>query len=234
MKKLRIAIAGLAALGGLFFVNARVLSQNDKDVKPASAQSAPSTKIGVVNILKVVKDFKKAEALGTRILADVSRYEIDLNKKKEDLKKRQAEIQIMPEGPQKDQFSKDLRHQIEQLQDEDQAAQKDIKTRREDMAVEIHKNIQTVIDSLARHYGFEMVLTCPDVTTPEEHNKIADAMRHITAQGAYVAWRDPRLDITEDCIKWLNYYYKAPEGSTTAAPANGGNSTAPSNTQPPR
>jgi Skp family chaperone for outer membrane proteins len=231
VKKLSIAIAGLAALGGLLFLNARALAQAS-DVHPAGGSSAapqsnaPTTKIGVVNILKLIKEFKKADVLGTKILNDAQKYELSLNQKKEDLKNREAKLRTTPEGPQRDADIKTLRDLTMQLQDEDQAAQKDIRKRRDDMAIEIHKNIQTVLDSLARHYGFEMVLTCPDVTDEQkERNSISDAMRKITTPGTLVAWCDPRLNITDECIRWLNHYFKPPEGSVpaqnTGAPANG-------------
>lgn len=227
MKKLTFAIAGLAALGGLIFLNARGLGQGNGVTPaggsaPSSPSAAPTTKIGVVNILKVVKDFKKADTLGAQILNDAKKYEYELNAEKEKLKLRQANIATLPDA-QKDQETKTVRDLINQLQDKDQAYQKDIRTRRDNMAIEINKNIQTVIDSLARQNGFDIVLTYPDITDEKEHNTIGDAMRHITTPGTMIAWHDRRLDITDECIRWLNYYFKV-EGSaatTTAAPANG-------------
>ena len=231
MKKFKIAIAGLAAMGGLIFMNARALGQGNGGTAQASnSQPAPAaTKIGVVNILKVVKDFKKADVLGKHILDDAQKYEMDLNSEKEALKQEQQRIQTLPEGPEKETKSKALRDKIHLLEDKDQAAKKDITKRRDDMAIEINRNIQTVIDSLARHYGFEMVFTYPDVTDVKERNTINDAMRHITAPGMMLAWCDSRLDITEECIRWLNHYFKPPEG-TTSAPS-GANVTPAAGTQ---
>jgi Skp family chaperone for outer membrane proteins len=237
VKKLSFAIAGLAAMGGLLFMNARALAQNNgvqqTGGNAASAPpqpAAPATKIGVINILKVVKEFKKADSLGAQILNDAKKYEFDLNNEKEALKQRDLAVRAMPDGPQKDQETKTLRERINHLQDNDQAAQKDIRARRDKMAIDINKDIQTVIDTLARQYGFEMILTYPDVTEEKEKNTIGDAMRRITTPGTMIAWHDHRLDVTDECIRYLNYYFKATEGSAPAAPA----ATAPANGQQPR
>jgi Skp family chaperone for outer membrane proteins len=217
------------------FLNVRVLAQEGNNVKQATnsavTQSAPATlKIGVINIAEVLKKFAKAEVVGNKIVTDAQKYESSLKEKTEALKKREGDLATLPEN-QREQERRAIRDAYGRLQDEDQAAKKDILTRRDAMAKEINTNIQTVIDSLARYHGFEMVLTCPDATTKEERESLANAMRHMTVQGAFIAWRDPRLDVTDECVRWLNHYFPAPAGS---APATSNTPAATGNGQPPR
>jgi Skp family chaperone for outer membrane proteins len=105
------------------------------------------------------------------------------------------------------------RERTNQLQDKDLAYQKDIRKRRDDMAITINKEIKQVVNSLAQHRKLELILQCPDVAVPEEENSLTDAMRRMTAPATWIAWRHPGIDITEEVIRWLNHYYPAPGGT---------------------
>jgi Skp family chaperone for outer membrane proteins len=221
VKKVIFAIAGLAALGGMGYLGARISAQ-EGGVKPAAGttENKPTTKIGYMNITKVIKEFKKANALGDIILKDAQKYENELKTEQEAIKAEEAKLMTRPD-PEKEAGRKDLRERANRLQDKDLAYQKDIRRRRDEMAVEINKDMQRIVDSLAKHMGFDLILSCPDVATTQEVGTLSDAMRRMTAQAVWVAWKHPGLDISDECIKWLNYYCPAP--GAAAAPAGSGN-----------
>lgn len=221
MKKLLFIAAGVFALAGMGYLGTWVAAQDGVKPAGATAESKPTLKIGVINITKVIKEFKKANALGDKILQDAQRYEAELKKDQEMLKAEEAKLATIPGEAEKEAHRKAVRNKGIELQEKDLAYQKDIRKRRDDMAIEINKDIQRIIDSLARHYQFEMVLTCPDVATKEERGSLSDAMRRMTAPATWIAWHKDGLDITEEAIRWLNHYCKAP-GDTGAAPATTG------------
>jgi Skp family chaperone for outer membrane proteins len=220
MKKLLCLAAVGVAFASLGYVGTWVAAQDGVRQAGAAEGARPTLKIGIVNITKVIKDFKKANAMGDRILADAQRYDNELKNDQEALKAQELKIRTMPEGPEKDAAAKMLRQKQMELQDKDLNYQKDIRKRRDDMAVEINKDIARIIDSLARHLGLEMVLTCPDVADENERGSLSDAMRRMTAPATWIAWRHPALDITDEVSRWLDHYCKPPAGVTPASAPN--------------
>jgi Skp family chaperone for outer membrane proteins len=211
VKKILLATAAIAALTIASGAHAQ-------EVKPASGTAAPTLKIGYINITKVIKEFTKANAMGDKILADAQRYENELKVAQDAVKKEEGNLKLPNQTEeQKEALRKNLYKMQIDLNEKDQAYQKDIRKRRDDMAIEINSNIQRVIDSLAKHHALELVLTCPDVADTKEVGSLSDAMRRMTAPAVWVAWKHKDLDITDECVKWLNHYFPAPAGSTPPA-----------------
>jgi Skp family chaperone for outer membrane proteins len=217
MKKYLIVLAAVTTVAGAGYLGTRSGAQ--EGVKPAagSSDNKPTTKIGYINITKVIKEFQKANSMGDKILADAKRYEDELKKTQEELKAEQLRQQSLPTEAEKEAGRKMLAQKEQALRERDYECQKDIRKRRDDMATDINSNIQRVIDSLARHHGMELILTCPDVADAKEVGSLSDAMRRMTAPATWVAWKHPSLDLTEECVKWLNHYF--PSANATP-PAN--------------
>jgi Skp family chaperone for outer membrane proteins len=215
VKRILSTIAAVIALAGM--------ASAQEGVRPAGASgdaSKPTLKIGYINITKVIKEFKKANVLGDRILADAQRYENELKGEQELLKAEEAKGRTLPTEQDKENHRKMLMQKNQAYQEKDYKYQKDIRSRRDDMAVEVNKDIQRIIDSIAKHMSLEMVLTCPDVGDAKEVGSLSDAMRRMTAPAVWVAWKHPGLDVTDEVIRWLNHYCPAP-GGAPAAPGNG-------------
>src|SRR5262249_40477047 len=145
--------------------------------------------------------------------------EDELKKSQEELKAEQARAAALPTEAEKEAARKVLTQKEQALRERDYECQKDIRKRRDDMATDINSNIQRVIDSLARHYSMEMILTCPDVADAKEVGSLSDAMRRMTAPATWVAWKHPSLDLTDECVKWLNHYFPAAGGAAPTNPA---------------
>ncbi len=205
MKKLLFVLAALVAMCGMGYVGTFVAAQGP--VVPAGADNKPTLKIGVVNITRVIKEFKKANTWGDKILGQAKKYETELKGEQEQLKARELKLVTLPEA-QRDAETKALRQAQGMLQDKDQEYQKDIRKKRDEMAIEINGDIGYIIDNIARQKGFELVLTCPDVADAKEMHTLTDAMRRMTAPAVWIAWKHPSLDITNDVVQYLNYYRK--------------------------
>ena len=70
MKKLLCLAAVGVAFASLGYVGTWVAAQDGVRQAGAAEGARPTLKIGIVNITKVIKDFKKANAMGDRILAE--------------------------------------------------------------------------------------------------------------------------------------------------------------------
>src|SRR5262245_2560415 len=197
----------MIAMGGMGYVGTFVAAQCPVTPAGGGGDNKPTLRIGVVNITRVIKDFKKANTWGDRILNQAKKYETELKAEQEALAGREAKLATLQE-PQKEAEVKALRAAKMVLQDKDSEYQKDIRKKRDEMAVEINCDIAYIIDNIARQKGLEMVLTCPDVADPKEVHSLSDAMRRMTAPAVWVAWKHPGLEITKDVVDYLNYYRK--------------------------
>jgi Skp family chaperone for outer membrane proteins len=180
------------------------------DLKIGAANKV-TTKVGVINISQVIKDFARANAIGQEILDTAKDYEKELKAVKEQLDADEAATGKMPEGEEKDAASKRLREGQNALKEKDVEYQKTIRRRRDDMAIEVNKAIQHTTEKIARQRGFDLVLTCPHVATKEEIGSLTDAMRRMTASAVWVAWNHPDLDLTDDVIGALNRDFPPPK-----------------------
>jgi Skp family chaperone for outer membrane proteins len=205
VKKLLFVAAAVIALCGMGYVGTFVAAEGP--VVPAAGDNKPTLKVGVVNITRVIKDFKKANTWGDRILNQAKKYETELKAEQEALNGREAKLATLQEH-QKEAELKALRQAKMLLQDKDTEYQKDIRKKRDEMAVEINCDIGYIIDNISRQKGLELVLTCPDVADLKEMHSLSDAMRRMTAPAVWVAWKHPGLDITKDVVDYLNYYRK--------------------------
>lgn len=205
MKKYFFVLAAMIAMCGMGYVGTFVAA--DTPATGAPAASKPTLKIGVVNITRVIKQFKKANVWGDGILKQAQEYEKTLKAEQEQLNARKAKLATLPEA-QRDAEQQSLSSAQVQFQQKDYEYQKDIRKKRDEMAVEINGDIAYIIDNIARQKGLDLVLTCPDVAEPAEKHSLTDAMRRMTAPAVWVAWCNPSLDITEEVVRYLNFYRK--------------------------
>jgi Skp family chaperone for outer membrane proteins len=205
VKKLLFVAAAVIATCSMGYVGTFVAA--DGPAVPAGGNNQTTLKIGVVNITRVIKDFKKANTWGDRILNQAKKYETELKTEQEHLNGRKVKLATLQE-PQKEAETKAIRQAEMLLQDKDQEYQKDIRKKRDEMAIEINGDIAYIIDNIARQKALELVLTCPDVADAKEMYSLSDAMRRMTAPAVWVAWKHPSLDITKDVVDYLNYYRK--------------------------
>src|SRR5436190_18260717 len=142
-----------------------------------------------------------------------------MNKIKEEIAKRQAEMpKPTTTQPQREQMEKDIVAFNRQLQDLDGEARKTITAKQSSIAVQIFKEIETVVDAVAKTNNFDLVLSYPDSTTKDEMYVPDNVVRKLASQGAIPLYYKPHIDLTAAVITTLNASFPAP-GSTPAAAA---------------
>lgn len=230
MKKILYLVAGVAALGSLGWFGTWVSGQQPGTVQPAVGTNKPVTKIGVMNIAKVLKNFTNANALGDQLIREAQDHENSLNLKKQELKKKELEIAAMPKGAAQDEAAKKLHADSFAVQELEIEFRKKLSERQSEMAGTVMKSIDHIVDFLAKQNGLEMVLAYPDATTDEEAKSPPNAIRRLSAPAATVIWKNPGLDISDEVVRYLNHYYPAP--ANYKPPAGGVNLATPPSAPP--
>jgi Skp family chaperone for outer membrane proteins len=186
----------------------------------SSASALPGTRVAVVNINKVLKNYAKAQALNGQIKNKVTAYAKQINDKKEEIQKLQTEL-AKPNvlAPQKEQMEKQIVNLQRSLQDIDNDARKVISKEQGDIAVQIFREIEGVIKAVAASNNFDVVLSYPDATEDAEMYTQDNVVRKLAAQAAMPLYYKPHVDMTKAVIDTLNMSYPvAASGATPAAP----------------
>jgi len=234
VKKTLASLAGLTLLGG-FVVWAgwagaqqpqqpiRQTSGNSTAPSPAAPASPqrPGTAVAVVNMNSVLKSYMRAQELNTRIKNKVQSYSNRMNQKRDEIGKRQAELTKPTIAPQmKETYEKDILRLQRELQDLDGEARKDIGKEQGDIAVQIYKEIEGVIQAVAAANGFDLVLSFPDSasTSADEMYSQDNVVRKMAAPAAIPLFYKPHIDLTSAVVQTLNTRYP-PTSATPAAPA---------------
>jgi Skp family chaperone for outer membrane proteins len=231
VKKSLYIVAGLVAMGGLGWFGAWVSAQNGTPPAPAPK---PTTKVGVMNIAKVLKNFNKANYLGDTLINEAKEHEKSLTNMKIQLQQDEQRVMALPKGPAQDEELKRLRASKLSIDEKEIDFKKKLAEKQSTMADTVMQAMDQIVEFLSKQNGLELVVSYQDATSEEETKLPGYSIRRLSVPGATVMWKAPGMDISDEVIRYLNHYHKAPDGYK---PSTGGASmaappAAPSNVQP--
>jgi Skp family chaperone for outer membrane proteins len=238
VKKSTAALSGLIALGCIAAWAAAQTPSNpgatpnrsgvqQANATAPAASAMPSTRVGVLNINSVLKNYGKAQYLNSQIKMKVQSYVERMNKIREEVEKVQTEIKKpTTTAPMREQMEKQIVNLNRSLQDLDAEAKKKISEEQSTIAVQIFREIEQVVDAVAKTNNFDLVLSYPDATTMEEMYTQDNVVRKLASQAAIPLFYKKHIDLTDPVIKTLNASFPAP---AAPAPASG----APTPAAPP-
>jgi Skp family chaperone for outer membrane proteins len=187
--------------------SARPPVQQASATAPA-ATAAPGTRVAVVNINTVLKNYQKAQSLNNAIKQDVQSYATQMNQKRDEINRLQAELtKPTTTQPQKEQWEKQVVNLQRALQDLDNEARKVISKKQGDIAVQIFREIEGVVQAVATTNNFDLVLSYPDATTEAELYSQDNVVRKLASQAAIPLFYKPHIDITSAVVQTLNARY---------------------------
>jgi len=230
VKKSIAALSGLIVFTGLTTwaggqTPPNLNPQGQSKVVPASASAPatptmmPGTRVAVLNINSVLKNYSKAQYLNSSIKNEVAGYADRMNKIKEEIAKRQTEMgKPTTTTPQREAMDKEIVAMNRQLQDMDADARKTITAKQGSIAVGIYQEIEKVVEAVAKMNNFDLVLSYPDSTVDSEKYITDNVVRKLASQAAIPLYYKPHIDITNAVIQTLNASFPAP-GATPASPA---------------
>lgn len=230
MKTILAALAGLIAMGGLAATSHAQVpgtppnTPNRPPIQQVSGSAPatptmPGTRVAVVNINSVLKNYNKAQSLNSSIKIKVQSYADRMNKLKEEVAKIQAELpKPTTTATLREQMEKQVVTLQRQLQDLDNEARKVISADQASIAVQIFREIEQVINAVAATNNFDLVLSFPDATTKDDLYSQENVVRKLASQAAIPIFYKKHIDLTDAVITTLNASFPAPP-PTGAAPA---------------
>jgi Skp family chaperone for outer membrane proteins len=187
----------------------------------AAAPTMAGTKVGVVNMNKVLKNFNKAQQLNNHIASQVNAFGQQITAKREQMEKLKAEMAKSVNPTEVENMRKQAVQIEREMQDLDAEARKQISNQQNSIATSIYKDIEGVIQRVAVANGFDIVLSFPDATTDTEMYSQPNVVRKLASQAAIPIYFKPHVDLSDAVVQTLNATFPvaaAPPATNPGAP----------------
>jgi Skp family chaperone for outer membrane proteins len=194
-----LVAAGVVALVVLAY--GRPLSQ----AAPKPERPAPRTRIGLLNLTYVIKNYEKFKTFQQEILEAFKPYqETDQTKKKklEDLSKEANK----PETPEarRLELAKQIKDLQREINDGKVTAKKAMEKKGAEQMKVLYLDIMDAATRHARSHDFEMVLHYNEATTKEDFYSTENVARKLQAGTLLPLYAAPGLDISQEVVEALN------------------------------
>jgi Skp family chaperone for outer membrane proteins len=229
-------LTAVLALGGVIVYATSGLAQQGNNGQGAAGGAAAQpqrSKIALINIAKVLKEYKRANAQGQEIATKRKQYLDQVNALRTAINDKNKQI-ADPKTPQdvKERLQREMVQANRQIEDIDRTAQKELGEVSNNTIVKVYSEITEITKAFAEAYGFELVLAYPDATSTTEASTPVVAQLKLQTPALMPFYVRPGIDISDSVIKALNERYPAPEAK---APAPGSSGVTPaSGTSTPR
>jgi Skp family chaperone for outer membrane proteins len=212
-----IAIVALG-LGITGYLGSRLVSQKGYAQQPAAV--APQTKVALLNLMQVIKNYGKFTNFQNEVKTLLQPYQDRDKAIKQQIEAHTKELQKPDLQPaQREQFEKNLKAYQRQLEDNSNDAKMVLAKKNDEQMLILYKEVADASQRYAASHGFEMVLHFNDAdpATPDYWSpmNVARKMQAGSCMPLYVA---NGLDITKEIVAYLNSNYRGP--TTTQTPAH--------------
>jgi len=228
VKRTVVTLTALATLGAAY-LGSRLWAQTPPAAPAAPAAAQPQqqrplqTRIGMVNLVQVLKDYEKFKAIEAPIQAKSKEWEAKLGTYRSSLNKLKEEYQSAnTTAARKEQIEKESRNIQMQAQIAEEDAKKELTKLQGDAAVQVYQEVKACVERFAATYGYEAVFFYNDAITPTDLMHPMNVQRKLMQPACLMPmYADPRMDISKYIVDNLNTAYRQSmsAGTTPAAPA---------------
>jgi Skp family chaperone for outer membrane proteins len=213
--------AGVIALGVAVYVGSRLFAQ-----PPAPQASAePRTRIALLNLGHVVKNYRKFQQFQEELKKAVEPYQLKDKQYRQQIEAHAKALQDPAKSQaEKEVLEKNLRTYQRQLEDNANEVKTFVGKKNDDQMVILYREVQEVAQRYAVSHGFELVLHYNDAlpNTPDYYTPM-NVARKMQAGACVPLYAANGMDISNPLIQTLNNAYgNGPAAMTPAAPPAGG------------
>jgi Skp family chaperone for outer membrane proteins len=202
------------ALGLAGYLGSHLRAQQAGNAPAAPAFTEPRTRIALINLAYVIKNYKKTETFQTEIKAEFKSYEgrAQANQTKlEQLAKHANEPGTTPQQREADQAEgTKLKREIEDLNNE---AKKIIGKKNDEQMVILYREIQDAAQRYAVAHNYDLVLHYIDAVTQADYYSPGAIARKLQSSACMPMYQAPGLDISREVVMALNASYQRNAGS---------------------
>lgn len=208
MKRTVLSVAALACLSVLAVP---VMGQNT--ATPAKPQLKPAV-IGLVDMAKVFKEYKKFEDLRTVLQGEMQAKQAEAQAIAKQAQKIKEELKLLtPGSPDFVRRESDLARLSTEFETKGKLAQAHLRRREAEIFEDVYRDAIDVVKLYAEYYGYTMVIRFnSEPLSAENPQKLTSGLNKL------VVYSKPESNITEAVYDYLNRKYK-PSPATTPRPS---------------
>ncbi len=219
MKRLIGLVIGLAVLAAGAYLGGRLAAQQPQGNTAAVQTAAPPvTRIAIVNLGQVIKNYAKWKNFTTDQQTKAAQYRKDLENKNAELVAKQGELS-KPEitAPRRELLEREVRDLQRKLQDMRDDLGAKVSKDQYDVLVGVYKEIEEAVKVYARARNLEMVLHYNDAIGQDIY--LPEIFQRRLANNACLPiYSHPDLDITNSITMMLNQRVQATMPQAPAQP----------------
>jgi RNA polymerase sigma factor (sigma-70 family) len=172
------------------------------------------TRIGLINLTRVLKGSKRFLAVQADLRARVQQVQQKLDALRDQAQKLQAESDDpAATAARRELLAGQVRQIKREMEDEQERARTTLTKSEGDALATMYREVEDVANRLAKANGLDLVLFYTDVVTEADFYKPATLQRKLTQPGALMPMIvSPGMDITDAVIGALNRTQAPPEG----------------------
>ncbi|OAI46932.1 hypothetical protein AYO44_01775 [Planctomycetaceae bacterium SCGC AG-212-F19] len=224
VKRTAILFVGLATVGSAIWFAGRLAAQNPAPAPaaaPAAAARPLQTRIGLINMVQVLKHYRKFQALEDNI----KKRAVELEKSLEPFRTELLRLRQLAQDPKTTPEEREkIEHRMRQLQvdaqNKEDEAKKELIKMNGDAATMIYKEVEKAVSIYARSNNLELVLFYNDAVTEEDYYHPVNLQRKLTQPAAVMPlFVTPGMDISNQIVANLNAQYAPTAAAPGTAPA---------------
>lgn len=224
MKRTVVLTAGLLALGLVGYLGSQLRAQQPGATAPARPAAEPRTRIAVLNMAYVIKNYDKWKTFQEEIKAEFKGFEQKAQpkvKQGESLKAQLSDPKATIAPEQREAMTAELKKLSREIEDINAEAKAAISKKGDEQMVILYREIQDISHRYALAHNFDMVLHYTEATTQPDYYSAQNIARKLQAQALMPLYYDPGLDISREVVIALNAAYAQQRGAAAPGRVSG-------------
>ena len=218
MKRTVVILVGLATLGAGVYLASQVWAQQPGQAPARPAVAPLQSRIALVNIAQVIKNYDKYKNYQAQIKAELAPLEKELEAKRAAAIAKENEA-TKPDTPpaRREQLQKEIRAMQREMQDKIDEINSSTSKKRLEQLQTIYRDIQDAVAAFAKAYAYELVLQYSDGADTAEKMSGPFLQQKLGNGACFPLYIDPRMDISAPVTQMLNQHH-AQSLHSSAAP----------------
>jgi Skp family chaperone for outer membrane proteins len=197
----------MATLGIGVYLGSQVWAQQGAGQGAAVSREPLKTRIAVVNLRQVLKNYKKFKNAQEDIKKKIEQAQKEFKPLEDQVTVKQARLKVPDiSNAEREQIERELKKLLTEGQDKKEEIAKTIRNYEGEISVQIFKEIEDAVNLIATHNAIELVLTYNDFNKDEPANYYnpSSVQQKLMTAPLMPMYIDPRMDITSMVTDMLN------------------------------
>lgn len=208
-----LAAGAVVALAGAFVTGASVPPKAATPVEAKAEVAKPPVvvgqKTGYFNMVKVMRDYKRARTAAERLGARKDRLSANLVGLRNMHTELQEIAKLTTNAKRKDEIAEDLIQLKRQIEDLDRELTKILNDKASIVLSELYDELRAATEQVARDHGLVALIAYPDAVTAEETESPTIRELKLKPPAAYPFYLDSSVDYTDEIIRKVNEKFNA-------------------------